>query len=66
MEIAQHIIREAEEAIKAGGVVFPMQIISAPEFFIALGTDDTVLAFAVIHHQGTEYKLGTLKREKVE
>ncbi len=65
MEIANYIIKEAEDIIRSGRKEFPMQIKSAPEFFIANCDDETIQAFAVIIENGVEYKLGTLKKEKV-
>jgi hypothetical protein len=60
MEISKHIIIEVKKII-ALNQSLPAQISSAPEFYIAQVTDLKVLGFAVVQHDGKQYKIGTKK-----
>jgi hypothetical protein len=62
MEISNYIKEEAQGLLQAGTVLnLPMQLKSAPEFFLAAGDDHTVVAFSVIIHNGAQYKIGPKK-----
>lgn len=63
MEMAQHIIEEAKRLLQSGRNVFPVQITSAPEFFLAPEEDGSILAFGALHHDGKVYKLGVKKHQ---
>jgi CHASE1-domain containing sensor protein len=60
MEIAQHIIDEAASLLQAADLTLPLQLRSAPAFFLAQADDATITAFAAITHSGVEYKIGTM------
>lgn len=60
IEISKHILNEAEEILHAG-IPLPQQIKSAPAFYVAEGTDRTILAFAALAHKGKSFKIGTKK-----
>ena len=59
MEIASHVLKEAEELLRSGEVLdAPRQIKSAPTFYLANAKDQTIHAFGVIEFNGTIYKIG--------
>ena len=59
MEISQYIIKEAKDALLKHPIL-PLQLISAPEFFLALSSDKTVSGFFGFEgDDGKEYKIGT-------
>lgn len=57
-QISKHIKNEAEEILSAGAPL-PQQIKSAPAFYVAEGTDKSILAFASLTHNGKSFKIGT-------
>lgn len=62
MEISQHIKDEARNLLQTVTLLnLPIQLSSAPEFYLAKGDDTTVIAFTAILHAGAEYKIGTKK-----
>lgn len=60
MEVSKYIKNEAE-GILAKNQSLPQQIISAPQFYVAEASDDSVLAFTLLEHEGSNYKIGTKK-----
>ncbi len=59
MEISQYIVDEAKEVLLEH-LMLPMQLQSAPEFYLALASDKTVKAFYGFKgDDGEEYKIGT-------
>jgi len=62
MEISKHIKVEAESLLHANvALSLPIQLKSAPAFYLAVATDQTVTAFAAVNHNGAEYKIGPKK-----
>ncbi len=62
MEISKHITEEAKNLLQAdASLTLPIQLSSAPEFYLAKGDDATITAFTAIIHSGAEYKIGTKK-----
>jgi hypothetical protein len=57
MRVSQHIIDEAKEIVLRQSEL-PQPISSAPLFLVALGTDDSVLAFSAFELDGSVYKIG--------
>jgi hypothetical protein len=60
MKLSEHIIKEAKEIVTNGSPL-PQQITSAPHFYVAEETDESVIAFNAIEHDGSVYKIGTKK-----
>ncbi len=62
MEISQHIKTEAMELLSKPGFKdqLPIQLQTAPSFFLAEPSDKTVIAFESISYEGQSYKIGTL------
>lgn len=60
MKISEHILKEAKQIVDRGDSL-PQQITSAPAFFVAEGSDKTILAFGALLHNGKSYKIGTQK-----
>ena len=62
MELSKHIIEEAEELLQGGASpTLPIQLSSAPVFYMATGDDEIVMAFVAFIHAGAVYKIGPKK-----
>jgi len=59
-EISKHIFDEAKKLLNQK-VILPQQIISAPSFYVAEASDESVLAFALLVFEGETYKIGARK-----
>ncbi|MBB1073735.1 hypothetical protein HUU62_04835 [Rhodoferax sp. 4810] len=62
MELSEHILKDAQQALATGLIKLPWQIPSAPAFFLANKDDQKVMAFGSVMHNGVYYKVG-VKRE---
>jgi hypothetical protein len=62
MELSEDILKDAHQALSKGMVTLPLQIPSAPRFFLASADDKTIMAFGGIVHEGVSYKIG-VRRE---
>ena len=60
MSLSEHVIKEAKEIISKGASL-PQKITSAPHFYVADEEDETIIAFNAIEHEGSVYKIGTIK-----
>lgn len=60
MRVSQHIVGEARTILSMRPEL-PRQIKSAPLFYVAHETDDSILAFTALEYNGTIYKIGTQK-----
>lgn len=65
MEISQYILDEATDLLAKPNIkaLLPMQLPSAPSFFLAEPNDKTVLAFGTVSFLGENYKIGALVSE---
>jgi len=61
IEISPHILDEARTILSREDVELPAQIKSGPAFYVAEGTDDTILAFGAIEHNGKVFKIGSMR-----
>jgi hypothetical protein len=59
--ISKHILEEAHIILSQDGVELPAQIKCAPVFYVAEGTDNSVMAFGAINHNGKTFKIGTMR-----
>jgi len=58
MELSEYILKEAHQILSNGVLKLPLQIPSAPSFFLASADDKTIMAFEGIVHNGVHYKIG--------
>ncbi len=59
MEISEFIIEEAKNLLQgSSALILPAQLPSAPAFFLAAGSDDSIIAFMAFTEGGDEYKIG--------
>jgi len=61
MELAEFILEEARSILSQEDIKLPAQIKSAPEFYVAEGTDSRVLAFSALKYKDKIFKIGSLK-----
>jgi hypothetical protein len=60
MIISKHILEAAKHCLQDGKKL-PCQIESAPHFYVAEITDETVRAFSTLVHDDKAYKVGSKK-----
>lgn len=62
MEISEFIIEEAKSLLQASpAVILPVQLPSAPAFYLAAGNDESIIAFTAFTVEAGEYKIGPQK-----
>jgi len=61
LEISEHILAEAKELVQNNPDSLPMQITSAPLFYVAKQDDGSIQAFDILRVNHVTYKIGAKK-----
>lgn len=64
MEISEDILEEARAILSQDGVQLTAQIKHAPVFYVAEGTDKSVMAFGTIKHKEKWFKIGVKSQNR--